>query len=207
MTNRFPIILRIAMILGLACLLSACTAQPAGMIWVGLQLSNTMQVTLQIVVLVVMLGGLLSLLLVIMPGLTIIWLAAMIYGILTRFNLTGLLILGTITGLMIFGNIIDQILMGAKAKQSGASWTGIFLSMLAALIFSILFPPFGGLAAALIVLFVVEFLRLRNWRKAGESTKEMATGCATAVVARIGIGLVMIGLWLLWVRLGGNWLL
>jgi uncharacterized protein YqgC (DUF456 family) len=137
--------------------------------------------------------------------LTIIWLAAMVYGLLAGFNLTsGLIFLG-ITLLMIFGNLVDQLRLGARAKASGASWAGVGASMLAALIFSILFPPFGGLVAALIVLFTFEMLRLRNWRRAGESTKQMAIGCASAVVARFGIGVVMIGLWLLWLQLSGAW--
>ena len=79
------------------------------------------------------------------------------------------------------------------------------VSMLAALVFSILFPPFGGLVAALIVLFAIETVRLKNWRQAGESTKEMAIGCASAVVARFGIGMVMIGLWLVWLYLSNSW--
>jgi len=196
---------RVSTIVIAVCFLSACSAIPSENIWGGIQLSDTMLVILQVVILLVMLAGLFSLLLVIMPGLTIIWLAALIYGILSGLNLTSLLIFIAISGLMAFGNVVDQLLMGAKAKQSGASWTGILLSMAAAFIFSILMPPFGGLIAAMIVLFTVETLRLQNWRKAGESTKEMAAGCATAVVARLGIGLLMIGLWLLWVWLSGKW--
>ncbi len=171
----------------------------------GIDMSAGVLLTVQIVVLAVMLLGLLSLLIVIIPGLTIIWLAALVYGLLTGFDLTsGLIFLG-ITLLMIFGNVVDQLLMGARAKKSGASWTGVVVSMLAALVFSILFPPFGGLVAALIALFTIETVRLKNWRQAGESTKEMAIGCASAVVARFGIGLVMIGLWALWLYLGDSW--
>lgn len=170
----------------------------------GIDMSAGVLLTVQIVVLVVMLLGLFSLLIVIIPGLTIIWLAALVYGLLTGFDLTsGLIFLG-ITLLMIFGNVVDQLLMGARAKKSGASWTGVVVSMLAALVFSILFPPFGGLVAALIALFTIETVRLKNWRQAGESTKEMAIGCASAVVARFGIGLVMIGLWGLWLYLSGS---
>jgi len=168
-------------------------------------LSPAWSTTLTIVVLVVMLLGLLSLLLYVIPGLTIIWLAGLIYGFLKGFDRNGLWIFAAMTLLMIFGNVVDQLLMGAKAKQSGASWLGVILSTIAALVFSLLFPPFGGLVAALLVLFVVEVIRLRNIAKAGQSTREMAVGCATAIAARFGIGLLMIGLWCLWVWLGGGW--
>jgi len=189
----------------LSWMLTACASGAGNSNFLGgIDMSAGVLLTVQIVVLAVMLLGLFSLLIVIIPGLTIIWLAALVYGLLTGFDLTsGLIFLG-ITLLMIFGNVVDQLLMGARAKKSGASWTGVVVSMLAALVFSILFPPFGGLVAALIALFTIETVRLKNWRQAGESTKEMAIGCASAVVARFGIGLVMIGLWALWLYLSGS---
>lgn len=188
-----------------AVLFSACSADQAGNLLGGLELSPALRVTLLVVVLVVMLVGLFSLLLYVIPGLTIIWLSALTYGLLSGFDLAGGWIFAAMTLLMIFGNMVDQLLMGAKAKQSGASWTGVILSTISALVFSILFPPFGGLVAALLVLFVVEVIRLKNWVKASETTKEMAIGCASAIGARFGIGLLMIALWALWVWLGGAW--
>ena len=148
--------------------------------------------------------GLVSLFTFVMPGLTIIWLSALAYGLLTGFTLVSGICFALITLLMIFGNIVDQLLMGAKAKQSGASWTGVILSTIAAFVFSFLWPPFGGIIAAMLVLFVFEFIRLRDWRKAGGTTKEMAVGCASAAVARFFIGLVMIGLWVAWVWQSGE---
>ena len=144
-------------------------------------------------------AGLVSLFTFIIPGLTIIWLSALAYGLLTGFTLVSIIFFVLITLLMIFGNMVDQLLMGAKAKQSGASWTGVILSTIAAFIFSFLWPPFGGIIAAMLVMFVFEFIRLRDWRKAGGSTKEMAVGCASAAVARFFIGVVMIGIWIIWV--------
>lgn len=186
-------------------LLAACSSVQAQNSFRGGDLSDAAELTLQIVVAVVMLAGLLSLLVLIIPGLTIIWLAALIYGLLTGFDLNSGLIFLAISACMVFGNMVDQILMGARAKKSGASWLGVLASMAAAFIFSILFPPFGGLVAALIVLFTVETVRLKNWRKASDSTREMAIGCASAVLARFAIGLLMIGLWVLWIWLSGRW--
>lgn len=186
-------------------LLSACSGAQAQNALGTEHLSAAALILLQAVNLVVMLAAVLSLALVVVPGLTIIWVTTLIYGILAGFGLAGGICFALISALMIFGNTVDQVLMGARARKSGASWTGVIASMLAALIFSLLFPPFGGLIAALVVLFVIESLRLRNWRRAGESTREMAMGCASAVLARMGIGLVMIGLWALWVWLAGQW--
>lgn len=159
--------------------------------------SSTIWIT-QIVILITMILGLVGLLFVIIPGLTIIWISALIYGILTGFDMLSIILFLLITALMLFGNVLDQLLMGAKAKKSGASWTSIFISTGAAFIFSILFPPFGGLVAALIALMVLEIIRLKDWRKAAQSSKQMAIGCMSAIALRFLIGLVMIGIWMFW---------
>jgi len=162
---------------------------------------SSTQSALQVVVLMVMLFGLFSLVTQIIPGLIIIWLSALVYGVVTDFDWVSIIIFIVMTGLMIFGSLVDEILMGARAHKSGASWLTIVLAILAGVLGSIQFPPFGGLIAALMVLFALESMRLKDWRKAFSSTKEMAVGCGYAFFARFGIGIVMILLWWLWVYL------
>ena len=162
--------------------------------------------TLQIIVAVVMIISLFSLAIPVMPGLTIIWLASLIYGLLTGLNSTSSIILATITLLMIIGNFIDNLLMGAKARLKGASWQSFHRFSAAAVAGSFLMPPFGGFIAAIIVLFTIETVRLNNWHKAFESTRGMALGCGYAFFARFAIGLIMIGLWITWLRLTDEWL-
>lgn len=158
-------------------------------------------IVLFIVVLIVMVLGLFSLVIPFIPGLTIIWVAALVYGLIDGFNLTAAILFGVITLLMLFGSVVDNLLMGAGAKQSGASWLAIGVALAAGVAGSLLFPPFGGLVLTLVGLFVVEIIRLRDWRKAGASTKSMAIGWGKAVLARMGIGVVMIGLYLAWALL------
>ena len=140
---------------------------------------------LHIVTLVIMAAGLVSLLTFVIPGLTVIWISALAYALVSGFNTTAIIAFVIITGLMLFGNFVDQLLMGARARKSGATWLSIGLSMLAAFIFSILLPPFGGLIAGMIVLMAFEFYRLRDWKKAANSSKEMAIGCVSALIMRL----------------------
>ena len=184
--------------------LSACSLPDLESFSTGIGLSSSMLVATQIVILFTMIAGLISLLAVIIPGLTIIWISALIYGLLTGFTTIPSILFILITVLMLIGNVVDQLMMSAKAKKSGASWLSILLSTGAAFIFSILFPPFGGLIAALIVLMAVEIIRLKDWRKAAQSSREMALGCVSAIAVRFGIGLVMIGIWIFWVIQSGQ---
>lgn len=153
----------------------------------------------QAVVLAIMLFGLLGLIIPILPGLVIIWVPALVYGIVTGFNWLSIVLFALMTVLMIAGNIVDNVVMGARARQQGASWIAIAVALVGGIAGSLAFPPFGGLIAALIGLFIVEFIRLRDWRKAFDSARSMAIGCGWAAVIRFGMGLVMILLWGAWV--------
>lgn len=146
-----------------------------------------------------MLAGWLGLLIVVVPGLVIIWSAALVYGLAVGFNTVGWVLFAIMTVLMIAGSVIDNILIGASAKQKGASWWSIAAALVGAIIGTIVLPPLGGLLFAMIALFIVEYLRVKDLRKALTTTGSMAVGCGWAVVARLGIGAVMIGLWLIWV--------
>jgi hypothetical protein len=154
-----------------------------------------------VVLALVMLVGLISLIIPVLPGLVIIWIAVLVYGVLTGFTLWSGVIFGLITILMVVGSLVDNITMGASAKVSGASWLVVGLSLLAGVVGSLLFPPLGGLIAALVIMFISEVIRLRDLRKAGSSTVNMALSFGLAVIIRFAMGLVMIGLWAVWLFL------
>lgn len=155
-------------------------------------------VTLHILVGLTMLIGWLSLLIVIVPGLVIMWVGALVYGIATGFDTTGWIIFGILTLLMVVGNLIDNFLMGASARQKGASWWSLGAAWVGALVGTVLLPPVGGLILALVALFLVEYYRLKNAKQAFDSSTSLATGCGWAVGVRFGIGFIMLILWILW---------
>jgi uncharacterized protein YqgC (DUF456 family) len=136
----------------------------------------------------------------ILPGLVIIWVSAMGYGIAAGFGVLGWVMFALITVLMLAGSILDNVLMGAQAHKEGAPWWVVLIAMAAAIIgsFVIPIPIIGGILASLLVLYLVEWLRLKDPKRAVASMKGMLIGCGWAFVFRFIIGLVMIGLWLIW---------
>jgi uncharacterized protein YqgC (DUF456 family) len=156
--------------------------------------------TFHVIILAVMLFGLLGLLIPILPGLIIIWVAALAYGLVEHFTWQSGVIFAGMTLIMLVGNVIDNFIMGASARKEGAPWIAIGLAMILGIAGSIILPPFGGLVAALLGLFVYEFIRLKDWRKAFQSTKGMALGCGWSAVVRAGMGALMICLWIVWAR-------
>jgi uncharacterized protein YqgC (DUF456 family) len=161
-------------------------------------MENTALIILDLIIGSIMLVGLLGLAFYVFPGLIVIWGAALIYGVVTGFTWWNGFVFFLLTLLMVAGSLVDNVLMGASARQHGTSWLAVGVSLTAGIIFSILYPPFGGILAAILALFVVEFIRVRDWRKAVQSAKGMAMGCGWSMVVRFGMGIIMIGLWILW---------
>ena len=151
-----------------------------------------------VITLSVMLVGLFGLLVPIFPGIFVIWLAALGYGVVTGFTTLGWVLFAVITLLMITGTTIDNVLMSAKAHKEGAAWYSIVLGMLAGILGTIFFPPFGGLIATPLVVWLLEYLRLRDVTKSLASLRGIAIGWGASFVVRFMLGLAMIGIWLVW---------
>ncbi len=76
-----------------------------------------LEILLTVLLLLVMLAGLLGLIIPAFPGLTVIWLAALGFGVIHGFSTLGIVLFVLLTLLMIGGNVVDNLLMGAGALQ------------------------------------------------------------------------------------------
>lgn len=153
------------------------------------------------ITLLVMLVGLAGLVVPIFPGIFVIWLAALGYGIVMGFNTVGVVFFVLISLLMLGGVTVDNVLMGVGARRGGASWLSIGLGLLAGLVGTLLVPPIGGLITAPLAILLAEYMRVKDWDKVFAAVRGLATGWGLSFLARLGIGLLMIVLWGFWVWL------
>jgi uncharacterized protein YqgC (DUF456 family) len=149
-----------------------------------------------------MLVGLLGLIVPVFPGIVIIWLAALGYGVITGFSGLGIAIFVVLTILMIAGTTIDNVLMGAGARKGGASWLSIGVALIAGVLGTLLWPPIGGIIAAPLSVLLLEYLRTKDLGKSWLALRGLAAGWGLSFIVRFGIGLVMMALWWLWVWKG-----
>ncbi len=149
--------------------------------------------------LILMLVGLFGLIIPVFPGEVIIWAAALFYGLASGLHGWGLFLFIVITLLAIAGSFADNVLMGTQARKAGASWWSLLFAALGGLGGTLLFPPFGGLLGAPLLLLLSEYWRHRKWRVAFRITRGMLIGWGWSFLARFGIGVVMIVLWGIWV--------
>ena len=166
--------------------------------WVG--------IVVLVISILINLVGFFGLFLVFFPGLTVAWIGQLVWMLFTRFNQSaepwqrgltiGIFVVNTL--IMLIGSWLDNVFMAGRAREQGAPWWEIGVSILAMIIGGILFTPIGGLALALGVLFLLELKRNANDKqKAWESTKAMALGAGSAAIVRLLLCALMIGLWVI----------
>lgn len=161
-----------------------------------------LRVLLETLTLFFMLVGLVGLLVPIFPGLVVIWLTTLVYALI-QVSIQGVtwfewILFAIITLLMIAGSIVDNIIIAKRVREKQVPWGSIILGYLAGVIGSIFFTPLIGILAAPAGLFGAEYLRLRDYRVAFASTHAWMTGWGITIAVRIAIGVVMIGLWMIW---------
>lgn len=165
-------------------------------------LPDWLETVIKVLISASMLAGLFGLVIPIFPGNAVMWVAALIYGLIFGFGAEGVIIFILITLLTIGAMLGDNVLMGAKAREKGASWVSIFLALASGVMFTLIFPPLGGIIAAPLVLFGAEYFRLKDHRQALQVIRGLLAGWGWAFALRFGIGIVVLILWLIWVNWG-----
>ena len=134
-----------------------------------------LQIALETFTLFVLLVGLFGLIVPVFPGLTIMWLATLVYALIKNSadKMTGWdwFAFVLITLLMIGGNIADNIIIARKMRDHYIPWSSILLAFAAGIVASLFFTPLIGLVAAPLGLFLAELRRLKNRDDAISSTK------------------------------------
>ena len=166
------------------------------------QLPEWLRVVIVGVTQFIILVGLVGLIIPIFPGIIIIWLACLGYGVVTGFSTWGTVLFVLISVLMLAGTTVDNILMGAGAHKGGASWLTVGIALLAGVVGTLLLPPFGGFIAAPLGVLLLEWWRTKDLKKAWQALLGMAAGWGLSVFARLGIGALMMVLWWIWVVVG-----
>ena len=156
------------------------------------------ETTIHILTFLTMLFGLFGLIIPVFPGNVVMWLAALVYGLVFGFGRLGGIMFAIITVLMLIAAAADNVLMGAKAREKGADWGSIILALVAGIVGTLLLPPIGGLIAAPLVLYLAELQRRRDADEAKKVVIALLTGWGMAFAVRFGLGVVMFALWGIW---------
>jgi uncharacterized protein len=166
------------------------------------ELTFLMRVLLETLTLFALLVGLAGLFIPIFPGLTVMWLATLVYALAQaaseKMATIDWVLFGIISLLMVIGNIVDNVIIAKNVREKQVPWSSIILGFLAGIFASLFFTPLIGIFAAPLGLFAAEYSRLKDQKAALDSTKAWLSGWGMSLAARMVIGIGMVGLWMAW---------
>jgi uncharacterized protein YqgC (DUF456 family) len=138
----------------------------------------------------------------VIPGTIVIFLAALVYALIEGFQTVGwptLVVLGLMT---VVATTADIWASSIGAKAGGASGWSVVVGLLGGLVGFILFSLPGSIIGAVLGVLLTEALRLGDLRKALKAGGGWALGWALATVVQLGLGLAMVAIFV-WQLLQG----
>jgi len=152
--------------------------------------------TLQTLTLLVMALGVVGILLPLIPGPLIIWIAALGYDLIRGITWRSGVILGGLTLLMLAGSTTDLWLSSAGARRSGASGCAVAAAAVAGLVGFVFFNVLGAILLPTLTVLLVELVRLRDLRHATRAGGGYLVGWLLSTGVELVVALLMIALWL-----------
>lgn len=144
--------------------------------------------------LIVMLIGLIGIVVPMIPGTPLIFLAALIYGLVDRFQTVGWPTLVVLGLLALVATTADLWASSIGAKMGGASVWSMVVGLLGGLVGFIAFSLVGAIIGAIAGVLLTEIIRVKDWRKALKAGSGWAIGWVLSTFLQLGIGLVMVAI-------------
>lgn len=150
----------------------------------------------------VMAVGLVGTVVPVLPGLAVIWAAALVYGLLAGFATAGTVAFTAMTGLAVLGTVAAVVLPHRGGAVRGAARSSLVAGVAGAVVGAVVIPVLGLPIGGVIGVWLAETSRLGDARQAWRITTGVVIGFGLGALAEFGVGVAMIGCWVAWVLLG-----
>ena len=148
-----------------------------------------------------MVVGILGTVVPLLPGLPIVWAAALVYGVAEGFGVIGWICFVVITLVGIGGIVAGIVVPQRKVQGGGAPFSTSLLGLIGGIIGFFVIPIVGLVVGAVVGVFVAERLRTGNREEAWASTKRAIVGFGVGALVQMGAGFVMMLTWIAWAAL------
>jgi hypothetical protein len=156
---------------------------------------------LELVVLAALIVGVVGLVVPVLPGLVLMWLAVGAWALLDGGGSVRWATFGVVTVLTLVGTVAALTLSGRKATGAGAPWWALLLAMVGAIVGFFTIPVVGIVVGGIAGLYLAELLRLRDLRAAWDTTWVALQGYGVGTVVQMLAGAAIVAVWLV-----GVWL-
>lgn len=136
-----------------------------------------------------------------LPGLPIVWAAALVYALLSEPDAIGWVMFGTITVLAVLGLVAGAVLPHRRVAAAGVPRSSIVAGLICGVVGFFAVPVVGLPLGAALGIFLSEAARLNDGRAAWAATKSLLIGFGLGALVQFGVGVAMMGVWIAWVVL------
>lgn len=133
-----------------------------------------------------------------LPGLALMWLAALGFGLAGGFASGGWSAFAIITALAGVGLLLGVWLPKRATESAGVPRRTIWFGVLGGIIGFFAIPVVGVLAGGALGVFTSELQRQRDAATAWRAAWRTLTGFGLAALAQVGVGIVLAATWAVW---------
>ncbi len=149
-----------------------------------------------------MLVGLVGIVVPVLPGLLLVWLATALWAF-EHPNHWAWLVFGLCGVVYAVGVVAQYLVPGRRLKEAGVRTSTLFLAVVLAIVLFFLIPVVGAPIGFVLGVFLVELARHREGHTAWRATVSALKAVAVSVGIELAAGFVIVLVWLLGVwRLG-----
>ena len=135
----------------------------------------------------------------ILPGLWVIWAAAVMYGIFAGFGTGGWIAMAVTTALAAGGTAAAFYLPQRKASSIGVPWWGQVIALCFAVVGFFVVPVVGAPLGFVLGIFLATIVRERHIPGALNATWATLKSMLLASGIQFALGLTTMAVWVLWV--------
>ena len=152
---------------------------------------------LELAVLAAMIVGLVGLVVPVLPGLALMWGAALFWALLDGGGPLRWSAFAVITVLAVVGTAAATWLSGRRASGAGAPWWVLAVGVGGMIIGFFMIPILGLVIGGVGAIWLAELIRLRNPRQAWDTTWAALQGYGLGTAIQLAAGVAVLLVWLL----------
>lgn len=134
-----------------------------------------------------------------LPGLSLIWAAGLVYGLDRGFGAVGWTAMAAMTVLLVAATVAGWVVPKRRASGAGAARGSVWLGIAAAVVGFFVVPVVGLPLGGVLGIYAGEHLRTRDPHAAWATTRATITGFGVAALLQLAAALAMIAVWVVWV--------
>lgn len=146
--------------------------------------------------------GILGTILPFVPGLPIVWGAALVFGLMSGFGVLGWVSFAVITVVFVIGMAAGVVLPKRSLEAAGAPRSTMLAGVAAGIIGFFVVPVVGLPLGAALGVWLAERSRLGDPQAAWGSTRSVLVGFGAGALAQVAAGIAMAVTWSIWALLG-----